>query len=40
MLVRIAVAVVLVPLLLLAMLPSSPLIWSIVVAAIAAAAPF
>ena len=40
MLVRIAVAVVLVPLLLLAMLPSSPLIWSIVVAAIAAAASF
>ena len=40
MLVRIAVAVVFVPLLLLAMLPSSPLIWSIVVAAIAAAASF
>ena len=40
MLVRIAVAVVFVPLLLLAMLPSTPLIWSIVVAGIAAAASF
>lgn len=40
MLVRIAVAVVCVPLLLLAMLPSPPLVWSIVVAAIAAIASF
>ncbi len=40
MLVRIAVAVVFVPLLLLAMLPSTPLVWSIVVALIAAIASF
>lgn len=40
MLVRIAVAVVCVPLLLLAMLPSPPLVWTIVVALIAAVASF
>ena len=40
MLIRIAVAVVFVPVLLLAMLPSTPLVWSVVVAAIAAAAAF
>lgn len=40
MLVRIAVAVIFVPLLLLAMLPSTPLIWSLVVALIAAVASF
>ena len=40
MLVRIAVAVVCVPLLLLAMLPSPPLVWTVAVALIAAVASF
>lgn len=40
MLVRIAVAIIFVPLLLLAMIPSTPLIWSLVVALIAAVASF